>query len=686
MKSTKAPTPSDGLDWRMWCLWTLACAATPVLYAIARMAVAKDVSTAASYWGLVWLATLALALAAALAPTLLQWLVLRRLAPGLKLTKWALAMFWPLAILGVLAISLLGLWGSWRPSWLVQPFVQGDMFETELVGLRGDGVIRWSDIVNLPWLPLLLGAGTKTAFWTLEPSRLLGRVLQRPTYVFWLAAIAGACAAAVFEQFYNLYLPRFDQDDSLNGLPWPTRLAELGVRASIGAVWGSASITAFAVLARRAAIAPTALPRQAPRPLALSACTLALMLALPAFAYFFSAEGVRSGFPALAKFFSESPIKDQSSGESVLTYARDAQFSPPQYPVVSFSPDSRSFLALNDERELHLIDLASGSDLGQIAERLDEQFDHAWSPDASLLVVRTNGEEVIVGREKYIWHQNRYRLFELSQRRMLGEFSFQGGECFQTHSQAMMFEKDGKSLWVRCAQYYSRPILPASVMAIRLSVPSMSVLEIRRYGERASAGAMEGMAGTPDGVIYWQHEFTSDKINGNPFHFRNLTLDQDLFSLRDLADPAQLGKLTLQSITVEDARLKVLGCGSSSDVSNPAEQDRQPAAVHSFCRKLFFDLRSGALMGHADEANRRPSRDEDEVHDAKHQLLVRTAWQKNSKSGQMVVRDLQSGRERQRIVGPAQRALGLSPDGLWLVTYARDEYTLRIYRVTSTPY
>lgn len=91
-------------------------------------------------------------------------------------------------------------------------------------------------------------------------------------------------------------------------------------------------------------------------------------------------------------------------------------------------------------------------------------------------------------------------------------------------------------------------------------------------------------------------------------------------------------------------------------------------------------------MGHADEAKRYVSWDQAEVQDSKHQLLVRTAWQKNSKSGETVVLDLQSGRERQRLVGPAQHALGISPDGLWLVTYARDENTLRIYRLKSSPY
>lgn len=599
MKSTTAPTPSDsldGLDWRAWLLWTLACAATPVLYAIARMAFAKDVSTDAPYWGLVWLAALALALAAALAPTLLQWRVLRRLAPGLKLANWALALFWPLAMFGVLAMFFLRLWDVLPHQWLVQPLMQKEMFESDVNRLRADGVIRLSEILDLPWLLLLLAAGIKTALLTFEPSRLLGRVLQRPAYIFWLAAIAGAYAAAVFEQFYNLCLPRLHHDGSLNGLPWLTRLAELGVRAGIGAVWGSASITAFAVLARRAA-APETLPRHAPRPLALFTCTLALALALPAFAYFFSVKSVRSKFPALVKFFSESPVKEQSSGESVLSYAGNAQFSPPQsyegniefgppqFPVVNFSPDGRSFFALNAERELRHIDLASGADLGQIAEKLapNEQFDHAWSPDANVLALRTDGEEVSVAEEKYSQHQNRFRLFEFPQRRVLGEFSFQGGECFQAHGEAMTFEKDGKSLWVRCAQYYSRPAFPASVMAIRLSVPSMNVLEIRRYGEHASVGTMGGMTGAPDGVIYWQSEFMSHKL----LQFRNLTLDSDMFSLRDLDDPTQTGKLVLQNIFVKQQRLTILACGTPSDVSNPADQDRQPAAGHSFCRKLF---------------------------------------------------------------------------------------------------
>lgn len=682
MQITTAPAPSYSVNWRTWWLWTLACAATPVLYAIARMAFQKNVSPAAPYWGLVWLAALALSLAASLAPMLLQWRVLRRLAPNLKLASWVSATLLALAMYWSLLTFVFVIRDVFPSRWLIQLLVKGYLFEMTVIPIQADGIIRLSEVVNLPWLLLLLATCIQTALLALAPSRLLADVLKRPACIFWLAAIVAACTAAVSEQLYNLYFARPNYLEPLNGLPWPTRFSELSVRACIGAVWGSASVTAFVILARRVATIPGTLPKHVPRPMTLFASTLALALALPSFAYFFGAEGVRSGFPALVKIFSKSPEKDQSSGESVLRYAHDAQFSPPQYPVVSFSPDGRSFFAVNAERELHHIDLASGADLGQIAEKLapHERFDHAWSPNANLLAVRTDGEEVSAGKERYTRHQNRYRVFELAQRRVLGEFSFQGGECFQIHSQAMMFEKDGKSLWVRCGQFY-HPVLPASVMAIRLSVPSMKALDIRRYGERASAGAMEGMAGTPDGVIYWQQDFSGEKL----FHFRNLTLDQALFSLRDLADPAQLGKLALQSIVIEGARLTILGCGSSSEVSNPAEQDRQPAAVHSFCRKLFFDPRSGALIGHADEANRHPSWDEAEVQDPKHQLLVQTAWQKNSKSGEMLVRDLSTGRERQRLLGLAQRVLGISPNGLWLVAYARDKNTLRIYRVNAPP-
>jgi hypothetical protein len=50
-------------------------------------------------------------------------------------------------------------------------------------------------------------------------------------------------------------------------------------------------------------------------------------------------------------------------------------------------------------------------------------------------------------------------------------------------------------------------------------------------------------------------------------------------------------------------------------------------------------------------------------------------------TGELVVRDGATGRERQRIVSIAQRPVQMSADGSWLTTVAIDGGGLRLYRL-----
>jgi hypothetical protein len=56
-------------------------------------------------------------------------------------------------------------------------------------------------------------------------------------------------------------------------------------------------------------------------------------------------------------------------------------------------------------------------------------------------------------------------------------------------------------------------------------------------------------------------------------------------------------------------------------------------------------------------------------------------WRDDSKTGELVVTDIASGRQRQKIISVAQRPLQMSDDGRWLIATAIRGNALRVYRV-----
>jgi hypothetical protein len=164
-------------------------------------------------------------------------------------------------------------------------------------------------------------------------------------------------------------------------------------------------------------------------------------------------------------------------------------------------------------------------------------------------------------------------------------------------------------------------------MAVKLAMPSLAVLEVRRFGDSAASGTIEGL--TRIGASVWAWQFYDGQ-----FRLRDLTQDRELLRLTDLKAPTLGGKLTHQQWTkVDEKRVSLSFCGSASDVDDAAGlhiESREPAA---------------------------------------------------SKTGEIIVQDLATRQQRQRIVSLAQRPIALSPDGRWLIMCARDQPTLRIYRV-----
>jgi len=62
-------------------------------------------------------------------------------------------------------------------------------------------------------------------------------------------------------------------------------------------------------------------------------------------------------------------------------------------------------------------------------------------------------------------------------------------------------------------------------------------------------------------------------------------------------------------------------------------------------------------------------------------LRIKTTWRESGKNGEITVIDLESSKQRQQIASVAQRPLAVSADGKWLVMYAFNQETLRVYRI-----
>ncbi|MCJ7783207.1 MAG: hypothetical protein MUP41_04695, partial [Desulfobacterales bacterium] len=397
------------------------------------------------------------------------------------------------------------------------------------------------------------------------------------------------------------------------------------------------------------------------------ASILVIATAAPVCAIVLDPYGARATLASLRKAFSFAPSSDVSEGEEVLRYSHTAIADPIQYSMANFASDGKSFLTVTADRRLLRIDAETGKSLGTVGDQLGhhERHDLAWSLDGRFLALRTDGEEVLIPNTPYTRHRARFRIYALPEHKVAGEYSHREDECFDSYADpSMMFELDGKSLRLLCGQYEHPG--PESLMAIKLEVPSMKVLQLRRYGDSAASEEVRGLARIGPSIWCWQHSY------GKPeqLRVRDLTQDRDVAHLRDLNQPRFADNFTPQRndrITENRITLRYLG-GPLSD-------------GQWIKRWLVFDTRSGKLIEKRDEPNPAVASSQ-AVLETPNNLRIETTWREDSKAGKIDVIDSVSGKHRQHISTLAQRPVGISPDGRWLVMNAFEQKTLRIYRVT----
>ena len=654
----------SNMSWRAWLLWVVVCALEPVLYAVAVTAFGKpilpaDPTAAMLYWGVGALIFVSLPL-----PTFLQWIALRRIAPSLKWWVWCLGM----SIAGLVAVGL--------------PFAGFDLqkvLRTFEIAAKTNRV-EPTDFGALPWVQLTAQTLAFSVAVVFVPSLILARQTSYRWYAFVLTAFCGTFLANLAEWSYGMYFFRM-KDRSLNGLDFISRFNEVGFRAGIGAVWGAVTATTLAFLGRRATTVPLSPTEHhwGGQPVAMLLATAAMAMLSPLMFYSIGDQGVRAGFPAVRKVFSFAPVQDKSTGEPILVEPHDADFSAPSYPVVKFAPDGKTFVVLSADRTVTRIQVSSGANLGQIGETLGqhEQYEIDWSADGRYMVLRTDGDNIPQPNTVYSRHLNRFRLFSIPNYQIVFDYSYRDGECFHSSRGMGKFAADGKSLWVRCAQFHSSPHTAFDVIAIQLEIPSMKERSVIRYGAHMVDGDAHGIARIGADMAYWQWRRTAS----DSLFVRSLLTGQDIVVLHDLSHRHLAGGLTSQNVQISDRKIELRYCGKSSEVSNPAVADA-PGGVNTFCRTLTFGIPSGVLEKKHDDA---PSNTVTtvEVADPLERLKIKGTWSNADTTGEVVVKDFATGRERQRLVSYVQRPLAFSPDGGWLVTHVLDTGKLRIYRVVQ---
>ncbi|WP_426537564.1 hypothetical protein [Bradyrhizobium sp. McL0615] len=679
--SATEPAPPVSLrpvTWPIWLAWVLVSALTPVFSTISATAFGKQISLNAEHPALINIGILGVIAFAVLAPPIMQGLVLKRVL--LKLS--VVFCFFCILLSGILWFVLMSGRHGQGPALIEAGFQTQFQLQRVALPQRLAGTLNAARMLDLPWGPFLLWTITTSALTSLIPAWALGFTsgLRRATLLFLAASVVGACVSGIAEQLYQMTIDHHPLNDwGLNGQSWTQRFHALAVRAGVGAVWGATTAIFVVAMTRRLAETSTPqarlfAPHRAGGLALLLIAPLQIAVLAPFVGHLAGPRGVVAGAPELRRALSLAPSRDSSQGETVLAYSHDVAIPVARMAASVIAPDGRSAIVRTVDHTLVQVDLATGHALRQLAGALAplERYAIVWSPDGRYLALRSDGAEVPIPNTHYMRHQSRVRLYALPVMTLAGEFSNSEDTCFDVYArEPMLFSNDSKSLWLVCSQHYEPK--PDDPMAIRLDVPTMQALDIRRHGEGAESGETRGLERIGDSVWSWQFPY-----GGKPFRIRDLTHDREIVTVSMPMD--LIGKLTAQrdQSQMDEKAIRLKFCG----VLPGAPSDTDPA--YWICRTLSFETRTGALIGSADEGDRRspdPATSLPRSVLTGHGLRVEAFWREDTKTGEIVVRDSATGRERQRIVSIAQRPVQVSADGVWLMTVAVHGGALRLYRI-----
>lgn len=674
------PSPFDRvrpITWPTWFAWVLVCALVPILSTMSATAFDKPISRSTEHRELIMNAILVFITLATLAPPLLQGLVLKRILPRLSLLFWFCCVaLSTIAWFAVMAISQ-GHGGLIAAGFRTQAELQNLARNQHLAGTLN----AWH-ILHLPWLPFLLWTIATNALLSLLPAWALGMAsgVRRATLLFFVASIVAAFVSGIVEQIYQM---TFDDRPphwwALNGLSWPEHFHVLAARAGVGAIWGATAAIFVVLMIRRTNNAGATqtrvfVPDRTGGLAVVLTAPLLIALLAPFAGYLAGPRGVIDGAPELRRALTSAPSQDRSQGETVLAYSHDVAIPVAPISATEIAPDGRSAIVRGADHAVVQVDLANGQVIRRLADPLAplESYVIAWSPDGRYLALRSNGEKVSIPSTYYSRHQIRIRIYALPEMTLAGEFANSEGSCFDVYAgNPMIFSNDGNSLWLVCGQFYAPK--PDDLMVIRIELPTMQVHDIRRYGPAAESGPIQGLERIGKSIWAWQ--FPADD---KPFRVHDLIRERDVVTVA--LPTALVGGMTPQSgvSQIDEKAIQLKFHGTPPGISG----ETGPASW--IWRTLTFDAQTGALIGTVDKKDPPIPNLADDLPNSTlsgHGLRIEAFWRADSKTGEFVVRDEASGRERQRITSIAQRPLQISADGRWLMTRAIHSDRLRLYRI-----
>lgn len=648
-------------------LWLLACALTPVLGHI---------------WGESWVSSFGkkyvyaellntlMVLGLFTIPFLiavLNYLPFRRISEKPFFGKW-------------LAMGLLTLLLANVASIYSNVFVSNS-FRHFVFNSRWGSALSWFDYVfTTHWLLLIAGALLCAAAYFLIAKIILEGYTGFKWWFFVLSAFLATLVCLLFAQSLDLLGLHTWYDNynkwSLSSKSWSSRWLTLFEQGLCGAFWGWLSYTVFCLLAKKQFQSDKENSNfksiLVGGSVVVGGLVLVHLLQYP--------QILKRLSNSAELVFSSAPRQDISTGTNILTFNKEAQLSPPnlpQYPVVDFAPDSQSFVMLDNQRTLQRIEVSSGKGLGQIGEpiRKDERQERAWSASGRFFAYRTTAESVTVGRGD-IKHRSKISLYDSKNYKLLGEYTHRVDECFETYNSSIAFEGDA-ALWLTCAHEYSQQ-KSDNVMAIKLALPDLTVKEVVRYKEYAPQHAVGGIASDAGHVYAWQDNLL---MNNKHIYLHDLTAKTKPLILPDLTQMHLAGSLTQQFESIEKGMLVIPFCGNDHQVSDPQVKEVDEKVVHGFCRTLGIDIKNGQIILKKDKVKPIGKVIVNEVANKQYSLLFKTTYTNNSKQGEILVSNLDSGEKNQSIQTTSQNILKLSPNSRWLVTYALYDSKIRIYRV-----